>query len=46
MTDNNIDMEQLVELFIDKIVTEKNLSKSTIDSYNIDLKFFIYILLE
>ncbi len=44
MTDNNIDMEQLVELFIDKIVTEKNLSKSTIDSYNIDLKFFIKFL--
>ena len=30
----------LIELFIDKIITEKNLSNSTVSSYNTDLKLF------
>ncbi len=32
--------EDLIELFLDKIVTEKNLSHTTINSYNSDLKIF------
>ena len=30
----------LIELFIDKIITEKNLSNSTVNTYNTDLKLF------
>ncbi len=30
----------LIELFIDKIITEKNLSSSTVNTYNTDLKLF------
>ena len=34
--------KDLIELFLDKIITEKNLSRTTINSYKSDLKkFFI-----
>ena len=34
------DDENLIELFLDKVITEKNLSISTVNSYNSDLKTF------
>ena len=33
-------IENLIELFIDKIITEKNLSDATVSAYNVDLKGF------
>ena len=32
--------KDLIELFLDKIITEKNLSQTTVSSYNSDLKIF------
>ncbi len=38
--------EDLIELFLDKIITEKNLNHTTINSYNSDLKIFYKFLKE
>ena len=40
MIEEKIGMKDLMELFIDKIITEKNLSKATIYAYNNDLEQF------
>ena len=34
----NKSRENLTELFLDKIITEKNLSKASVNSYSSDLK--------
>ena len=39
-TNAKYDDENLIELFLDKVITEKNLSISTVNSYNSDLKTF------
>ena len=39
-TNAKYDDENLIELFLDKVITEKNLSISTVNSYNSDLKIF------
>ena len=36
---NKIRDTDLIKLFLDKIITEKNLSKTTIESYKSDLIF-------
>ena len=38
--------EDLIELFLDKIITEKNLNHNTVNSYNSDLKIFYKFLKE
>ena len=40
MTKEKNQMKNLIELFIDKIITEKNLSKASIVAYNTDLNYF------